>query len=1294
MSNSVTEENEQLLLLDILGFPSENILFNPLSKNLIYSLGSNIISYNLITNTKTFVQYLPNEIILLKFLDKSKKLLSTIDNSPFPLLCIWELPSFNKIYSKTITISSEKNYNLSNIFLEQIYQEVYLIIITSNIGINYLYILKTQNELNNNYDLELFGKLSYIKEIIYGFKAFYNSKDIIFLLEKNVLYYNLDLDKENCYEKMKINFPFSLINNSLRINRDFNIIAFLTTKGNCLIYDQNGNNKPSINPFEQEYFTACEFEGNSICLGTNNGKIYVYNIYDNKPKFFIHYRAILRIKNNFQLNNINKKENIKKINNNTYDDKIGNCAPAVKYIYLNEKINEIFLFLDDNSILLAPLNILIDDLNYQNSEYSEFSEKDNLIFYAFNHSKNIDDIIINYSPNYYNNEYENDNKNYENNNNDLVIFSCSKDQKIIKTFIDYETNKLSNSFFNLKEILNNNKSHGTIINNNVNNKSINKNINDNMIYLTVLKYHPLFNNKLFAGDNKGFLYLFDSIENKFQYKKSIIGIYEITFLEFSKDGQILCIGFDTGCMLFCDMRKDCKICLELNNHYMPVEESEFRKINNQIICFSYFFKNKNRHNNCLLYMKNTYLLEYCELFYDRNKLNKKEKKIIKVMNQIVDIKIHISENYVIILNNTNHIIINHILTGEITAAIDLNSLVHNSNNIQMDESGLFLGVICELNNNKKNNIINSSKVNKNKRNYIIIFEIGTGKVKTCINYINPISKIIFDKIGNYLIIAGEKGEITLWKLCESMSYNIKYVLEEMKLNNNFWDEYEIKYDNNYDFKNEIVNNSDYAINNRETKNMSNDNSYNQIKDDIKFDKKNYNQDLKNSISSNNINYSHSNSNITSNYFRKNNNKSEKENEYEKKHNITYRNRDNYLNQSENSYSKYYYNKTYNGENPKNYNKNSNIAKRSPLLIDSKKLLKGKKEKNITNNKEINNDANDKDNNYYMKKKYKSLNKNHESNYNNIKKEDINKSNINKDNDFEFIINNSNYKKNINNTMNSKKNNYNLTNKDEDINGMAFNYNLKNNKNTINTSSVNNYKNISKSMRNINFNSNAYSQTIPKLKHINLFNKNNVNKNKISRTQSTNENYNFPFPLLSSKGKTEEERKKNIKDAINTLLFNYSPNINFEKQKNIQLTINSKNDIKNINNIDNNNNKNVNEINEDFIMINNKKINIKKNNNNINSNKFNLIQQKIKKYPEPDNIDDNLINSIIEPIPHLEEQNESQKIDMDDESSQFGENNNNSINNNKMFMSKNNNKVLNSTKNFYDENQYNKIINKD
>ena len=90
MSNISNIDSNQLTLLDVLGFPSSQMLFNFQSKSIIYSLGSNIISYDLTTNSKTFVQYLSHEIVLLKFLDPQEKLLISIDNSLSPMLCIWE----------------------------------------------------------------------------------------------------------------------------------------------------------------------------------------------------------------------------------------------------------------------------------------------------------------------------------------------------------------------------------------------------------------------------------------------------------------------------------------------------------------------------------------------------------------------------------------------------------------------------------------------------------------------------------------------------------------------------------------------------------------------------------------------------------------------------------------------------------------------------------------------------------------------------------------------------------------------------------------------------------------------------------------------------------------------------------------------------------------------------------------------------------------------------------------------------------------------------------------------------
>ena len=1345
MSNNNQQDSNQLTLLDILGFPSDQMLFSFQSKSLIYSLGSSIIHFNLSTNSKTFVQYLSNEIILLKYLDEQEKLLISIDNSLSPVICIWELPHFDQLYLKEIILSSEKNFFISNIFLEQMYPDVYLMCITSKIGVNYLFVIKNENELNNGFSIELFGKITGINEEIFGFKIFYNCSDAIFLLEKNLVYYNIDLDQESMNEKFKIDFPFRLINNSLQISRDINIISFLTIKGNCLIYDQNGNNKPSINPIGQEYFIYNKFERESICLGTNNGKIYIYNIYDNKPKYFINYNSILKIRHNYQLNLLNSESDYY----NYYTSEEYDLG--LKLIYLNEKYDEIFLRFKDNSILLSPLSLLIKDTQDNNNNNNNLFSREQNYFYSFNHSKKVDDIIIK------------DNKS-------LVFYSCAKDQKIIKYNIEYETNKLINSFFNLKEILSNNKFSSPS-----NNPRNNYNDSDkgNSIYITVLKCHPLYSNKLFAGDNKGFLYLFDTKENKFQYKRLIQETYEIVSLHFSPDGNFLSIGFDTGCQVFCNMKNNCQICLWLNNHYIPVEDSEIRKINNHVICYTYFFMNKEKHNNCILYLKNNYVVEYCKLYYDNNtKLNKRCLKVIKLNNQILDIKTHSSENYILILNNINQVVINQINSGIITAVIDLNNKVSRVNNIQVDNSGLFLSVLCELNNidvysNINNNKYNSEENISNKKNTIIIVEIGTGNVANVVNYINPINKMIFDNEGNYLIIAGERGEVSLWKLPGSMTYNIKSVLNEMKLNPYFWDDYEIKYDNiNTKFRNDIINNSNYVINKKD-RSIS---PSNQIKHDTQFKSKTYrNLDMKSSYLSNYITSNSNNSNVN---FRRNKNiTSDKSNEYNNE--LSKRNFFNDISKS-NLQSNDYSNNIFSNKNDNisfkdnsnnfnslsNFGQDNNNIKKAPLLIESNKLIQMRekeKEKinenileidnnfnrdNIKENEEmVNNDDHNKNAN---NNNIDDENKKHINNQflrNRVRKEnydDINK-NIEEKNDFirkginDNIFNeedmNIKIKENINinknNTNNNIKNDFiqnkipentknNINRNSPNMNKKTRNNSNRNLKNIINTTRPSFNKNNYNTFNYMGFN--ATNEKIPKLNYINIVNTHNNTENNYFQTFS-NKNSQESY-IMSFKEKRTEERQKHIKNAINQLLDNSLPLNTLEQEKNIQLTIQSKKTEKNLNenneiiemknmlqrynneknDIDtknkNINNKNFNSISlnnmsENFVVINNQKIiksgkaNTEKN-DNINAEiRKNIGMDKNKKYPEPDDIDENLVSSNLEPIPDLEQHNQIQKIEMDEINKQFEQNNNMNINNeNKEDINVNKNLNKNENKEFY------------
>ena len=102
------DENKHLQLLDVLGIPlkqnnnrTENIIFSHKDKSLIYPLGSNIILYNLKKNSKTFLQYFTSNILSLKYIQDDLNILVLIsDNSPFPVLSIWKVPSFQGIYSQ------------------------------------------------------------------------------------------------------------------------------------------------------------------------------------------------------------------------------------------------------------------------------------------------------------------------------------------------------------------------------------------------------------------------------------------------------------------------------------------------------------------------------------------------------------------------------------------------------------------------------------------------------------------------------------------------------------------------------------------------------------------------------------------------------------------------------------------------------------------------------------------------------------------------------------------------------------------------------------------------------------------------------------------------------------------------------------------------------------------------------------------------------------------------------------------------------------------------------------------
>ena len=765
-------DNNQLQILDIVGIPTNKLLYSSYNDTLVYSIGSNIIFYNLQKNTKTFLQYsTKNEILALKYIDQKEHLLLSIDKSSRPILCIWELPSFEEVFSQEIQITP--NFKISNIFVEKISSNYFVIIITS-IDCNLLYILNDEN--NNSFNLVKIGQIPNIPIEIENFKCFYDDIYLIFISNNNLYYFLINIQNIfNSYKKdtirlfNKIVFPFKLIGSSMSISNRYNLISFITSKGNCLVYNKNGESRPSINPLDKyENFTISHFSGDSLCLGTDTSKIYIYNVNNFKLKYFIKDKILNSLKLKFQLNS--------NVNINNKPRNIAGENKVIEYINLNEKLDKIFIKMNDNSILLSPLTSLMDD---SRGLFNFNSLGNTICLYSYNHSKPINSMEI--CNNY--NEYE------------TMFYTCSKDQTLIQYNIDYSTNKISNIYFDLKDILNFNKENLDNYNelpenNNSNsNKYSKSNYSHNYhAYLTVIKFHPFHSTKLYAGDNKGYLYVFDISTDYFQYKKYTIDNYSIESLSFSREGNLLCIGLLTGKQVIYDINKNLEFCLKISENYLKQDEIDFRIQNYHMITFSYFF-NSQKHRDCIIFAKNSKNIEYAKLFYDDNKggmLNKKSLTLNEFDNTILDIKVHASENYIVALNDKHQIIINDINTGETTAVIDLNGHVDEIYNFDLDRSGLYLCVVCSI--NKRNNANND----------LIFFETGTGNIISMIRCVGMIYRIIFDYYGKYIIMAGHKGEVSLWKLPYEMSNVIVNVLYEVERNVDFWEKFEIKYHSNND----------------------------------------------------------------------------------------------------------------------------------------------------------------------------------------------------------------------------------------------------------------------------------------------------------------------------------------------------------------------------------------------------------------------------------------------------------------------------------------------------------------
>ena len=776
------KKNNHLQLINSTIIPQIHNCFFSSENDLIYSISSKIIIHNLSNNTKKIINNkYKTKITNLKYLDKEMNLLLVINQNIFPIINILSLDSNYIIknndqflYSKKIPI--EENFSISNIFIDRFRYNLFLIIL-SNKDKNILYFFHIINVKNNRYDIIPFGKLQNSDLEIIDFKSFYNDNLIICITRNSLIYYKINLEQKLFESTNNIKFQYKLLPYSLKINRKNSLIAILSEIGESLIYDKDGNNICNIKcPIQKENFNSQLFSdyNNSMCLSTNKGNIFIYKINSFNETYIFKVKSY--IKNSFINKIINEKYLYNKniyINNNQNKNIIpnNNKNDSIKIIYYNEK-DDIIIFTLNNgdSFLKSSLTNLINKNNNK--------EKNSI--YVCNHSQKINNGIV-----IYNEDSSYDNK-YDN-----IIYSCSNDNKLIKNYYNYSTNKFYNYFFNFDYLF-----------------------NDSNIFITSIRFHPKnTQNILYAGDNKGCLYIIYK-ERNYQYQKYYLikenNVNEIAIIsiKFSPEKDyIIYIGFNNGMQRLYDLSvdKNFNYYKLLSNSFLEKNEIDYKTKKNHAICFGYFFIYKYILRKCILYLNNQNMIKISKInnneSFTNNNYNN-EILLIKNDSKVLDLKIHKSEEYLIVLNSQKQIIINELHYGNVVSKIDLNQIMNYIYNIELDISGLYLSLICDF----KNSNLYSNKTS------LAIMELNTGKIKNYIKEINfPITKSKFDYYGRFLITFGEKGEISIWEFDKDIKNDIINSINQIKIDfYNYWDNYKIKnYTdidmNNYNIINEILN---------------------------------------------------------------------------------------------------------------------------------------------------------------------------------------------------------------------------------------------------------------------------------------------------------------------------------------------------------------------------------------------------------------------------------------------------------------------------------------------------------
>lgn len=94
-----------------------------------------------------------------------------------------------------------------------------------------------------------------------------------------------------------------------------------------------------------------------------------------------------------------------------------------------------------------------------------------------------------------------------------------------------------------------------------------------------------------------------------------------------------------------------------------------------------------------------------------------------------------------------------------------------------------------------------------------MFETGTGACVDSMSHLFAISAACFSDTGSYLVLGSKTGHIGIWTVGGGFSDNIVEVLEQMRVNPKFWNDYPIMSPDDEKIDNEDSSDSEITVDN-------------------------------------------------------------------------------------------------------------------------------------------------------------------------------------------------------------------------------------------------------------------------------------------------------------------------------------------------------------------------------------------------------------------------------------------------------------------------------------------------